>query len=172
MIVDISLHCVGLQRPEWGTLVRLPRTLSLMFPYSRRVMIMLRRSLYGVVYDGRVLGIYVPLPPAVLTGFPQVATISLDAGFGRIVFLSAVFVVFHSRYQSTLIPVPPSIGRREFKGFPLTLCFLVLRAGSSPGPYTQCGSGVPSEMAAVRWRCFPGRSALLPKTRALSARKS
>ena len=78
--------------------------------YSRRVMIVLRRSLYGVVSDGRVLGLFVPLPPAVLTGFPQGASISLDAGFGQIVFLkSAVFVVFHSRYQSTLIPVPPSI---------------------------------------------------------------
>ena len=26
---------------------------------------------YGVVSDGRVLGLFVPLPPAVLTGFPQ-----------------------------------------------------------------------------------------------------
>ena len=109
MIVDISLECVGSQRPLWGTLARPPRPLSLMFLYSRRVMIVLRRSLYGVVSDGRVLGLFVPLPPAVLTGFPQGANISLEAGFGRIVFLSAVFVVFHSRYQSTLIPVPPSI---------------------------------------------------------------
>ena len=84
-------------------------TISLMFPHSRRLMIVLRRSLYGVVSDGRVLGLLVPLPPAVLTGFPQGASISLEAGFGRIVFLSAVFVVFHSRDQSTLIPVPPSI---------------------------------------------------------------
>ena len=109
MIVDISLDCVGSQRPLWGTLVRLPRPLSLMFPYSRRVMIVLRRSLYGVVSDGRVLGLFVPLPPAVLTGFPQGANISLEAGLGRIVFLSAVFGVFHSRYQSSLIPVTPSI---------------------------------------------------------------
>ena len=109
MIVDISLDCVVSQSPLWGTLVRLPRPLSLMFPYSRRVMIVLRRSLFGVVSDGRVLGLFVPLPPAVLTGFPQGSSISLEAGFGRIVFLSAVFVVFHSRYQSTLIPVPPSI---------------------------------------------------------------
>ena len=70
---------------------------------------MLRRSLYGVVSDGRVLGLFVPLPPAVLSGFPQGASISLEAVFGRIVCLSAVFVVFHSRYQSTLIPVPLSI---------------------------------------------------------------
>ena len=70
---------------------------------------MLRRSLYGVVSDGRVLGLFVPMPPAVLTGFSQGASISLEAGFGRIAFLSALIVVFHSRYQSTLIPVPPSI---------------------------------------------------------------
>ena len=41
-----------------------------------------RRSLYGVVSDGRVLGLFVPLPPAVLTGFPQGASISLEVGFG------------------------------------------------------------------------------------------
>ena len=109
MIVDISLDCVVSQRPLCGTLVRLPRPLSLMFPYSRRVMIVLRRSLYGVVSDGSVLGLFVPLPPGVLTGFPQGASISLEAGIPRIVFLSAVFAVFHSRYRSTLIPVPPSI---------------------------------------------------------------
>ena len=57
-------------------------------------------SLYGVVSDGRVLGLFVPLPPAGLTGFHQGANISLEAGFGRIAFLSAGFVVFHSRYQS------------------------------------------------------------------------
>ena len=109
MIVDIPLDSVVSQRPLCGTLARVPRPLSLMFPYSGRVMIVLRRSLYGVVSDGRVLGLLVPLPPAFLTGFPQGANISFEAGFGRIVFLSAVFVVFHSRYQSTLIPVPPSI---------------------------------------------------------------
>ena len=107
MIVEISLDCVVAQRTLWGTHVRLPPPISLIFPYSRRVMIVLRRSLNGVVSDGRVLGLFVPLPPAVLTGFPQGAKISLEAGFGRIVFLSAVFVVFHSRYQSPLIPIPP-----------------------------------------------------------------
>ena len=71
MIVDVSLDWVMSQRPLCGTLIRLPRPLSLMFPYSRRVMIVLRRSLYGVVSEGRVLGLFVPLPPAVLTGFPQ-----------------------------------------------------------------------------------------------------
>ena len=72
-------------------------------------MIELSWSLYGAVSDRRVLGLFVPLQPAVMTVFPQGASISLEAGIGQIVFLSAVFVVFHSRYQSTLIPVPPSI---------------------------------------------------------------
>ena len=64
-ILDISLDCVVSQIPLWGTLVILPRPLSLMFPNSRIVMIVLRRSLYGVVSEGRVLGLFVPLPPAV-----------------------------------------------------------------------------------------------------------
>ena len=74
MILDISQDCVLSQRPLWVTLVRLPRPLSLMFPYSRRVMIVLRRSQYGVVSVGRVLVLFVPLPPAVLTGFPREQT--------------------------------------------------------------------------------------------------
>ena len=82
---------------------------SLMFPYSRRVMIVLRRPLYGVVSDGHVFGLFVPLPPAVLIGFTQEANILLEAGFGQIVFLNAVLVMFHSRYQSNLIHVPPSV---------------------------------------------------------------
>ena len=109
MIVDIHLDCVGSQRPLWGTLIRLPRPLSLMFPYLRRVMIELIRSLYGVVSDGRVFGLFVPFPLAGLTGFPQGANFSLEVAVGLIVFLSAVFVVFPSQYQSPLIPVPPSI---------------------------------------------------------------
>ena len=74
MIIDISLDCVVSQRPLWGSRVKLPRPLSLMFPYSRMVMIVLRRSLYGAVSDGHVLGLFVPLPPAVLTGFPREET--------------------------------------------------------------------------------------------------
>ena len=62
MIIDISLDSVVSPRPLWGTLVRLPRPLSLMFPYSRRVMIVLRMSMYSVVSDGRVLGLFLPLP--------------------------------------------------------------------------------------------------------------
>ena len=129
MIVDISLDCVVSQRPLRGTLVRIPPPLSLMFPYSRRVMIVLRRSLYGIVSDGSALGLFFPLQPAVLTGFPQGASISLEAGFGRILFLSAMFVVFVSRYQSTLIPVPPSITVVIQGLSPHSLFFLVLRAG-------------------------------------------
>ena len=109
MFVDISLDCVVSQRPLYGTFVRVPRTSSLMFPYSSKVMLVIRQSRYGVVSHGHVYGFFVPLTPLVLIGFTQEANISLEAGFGQIVFLSAVFIVFHSRYQRNLIPVPPSI---------------------------------------------------------------
>ena len=109
MFVDISLDCVESLRPLHGTLVRILPPLSLMFPYSRRVIIVLRRSPYGVVFDRYVFGLFVPLPPAFLIEFTQEANISLELAIGQIVFLSAVFIGFHSRYQSTLIPVPPSI---------------------------------------------------------------
>ena len=109
MIVDISLDCVVSQRPLWDTLFRLPGPLSLMFPYSRRVMIVLRLALHGIVSDGLAFGLFIPLPPPVLIGFTQEANISLEAALGQNLFLSAVFVMFHSRYQSTLINVPPSI---------------------------------------------------------------
>ena len=64
---------------------------------------------YCVVSEAQVFGLFVPLPPAVLIGSTQETNISLEAGVGQIVFFSAVFVGFQSRYQSTLIPVPPSI---------------------------------------------------------------
>ena len=100
MIVDISLDCVGSQNPLCGTLVRLLPKLSLMLPYSRRVMIVLRRPLHGVDSDGHVFGLFVPLPPAVLIGFIQEANNSFEAAFDKILFLSAVFIGFNSRYQS------------------------------------------------------------------------
>ena len=80
MIVDITLDCALSQRPLWGTLVRLPRPLSLMFPYSRRVMIVLRRSLYGVVSDGRVLGLFVsfPLAVSILVGLHKLFNLFFD----------------------------------------------------------------------------------------------
>ena len=72
-------------------------------------MIVLRWSLYIAVSDGHVSGLFVPLPPAVFIGYTQEANISLEAGFGQILFLSAMFFGFHSRYQSTFITVPTSI---------------------------------------------------------------
>ena len=105
-----------------------------MFPYSRRVMIVLRRSLYGDVSDGSVLGLFVRLPPPVLTEFPQGANISLEAGIGRIVFLSAVFVVFPSWYQSTLITVPPSIRPSLLQEFSPHTLFLGSKGWILPRP--------------------------------------
>ena len=122
------------------------RPLSLMFPYSRRVMIVLRRSLYGAVSDGRVLGHFVPLPTGVLTGYPQGASISLEAGFGRIVFLSAVFVMFHSWYQSTLIAVPPSITPTRFQGLSPYTLFLHSKGWILPRPIHPMGNLGPESL--------------------------
>ena len=107
MIVDISLDCV-VSQTTMGHSRQASRPLSLMFPYSGRVMIVLRRTLYGVVSDGHVFGLFVPLPPAVMIGFLQEANF-VGSVCWAILFLSAMLFVFHSRYQSTLIPVPPSI---------------------------------------------------------------
>ena len=79
------------------------------FSYSQRVLMVLLWSLNGVVSHGHVYGLFVPLTPLVLIGFTQEANISLEAGFVLIMFLSAVFAFFHSRYQSTLNLVPTSI---------------------------------------------------------------
>ena len=73
------------------------------------VMIVLRRTLYTVVSDGLV---FLPFRSIAASRFDRISPGSKhfsEAGLGRIVFLSAVFVVFHSWYQNTLIPVPPSI---------------------------------------------------------------
>ena len=53
IFVHICQDCAVSQRPLCGTLVRLPRPLSLIFPYSRWVIRVLRWSRYGVVSDGR-----------------------------------------------------------------------------------------------------------------------
>ena len=108
MFVDISLDCVVSET----TMLHPPQSSTNTFPnfaYSRRVMRVLISSLYSVVSDGHFWGVFVPLPLAVSIGIPQEANISLDAVVRRIAFLSAVFVMFHLRYQSTLIHFPPSI---------------------------------------------------------------
>ena len=86
MFVDISLDCVVSQRPLCGTLFRIPCTPTLMFPYSRRMMIVLRRPLHSVVSDRNVLGIFIPLPPAVLIGFTHEANIAFEAGLAKFCF--------------------------------------------------------------------------------------
>jgi len=108
-------------------------TTSVMFYYSWRVMIVLRWSVYIVVSDSHVLGLFFPLPRAVLIGFTQEGNILLQAAVGRIVFLSVVFIEFNSRYQSTLIPVPPSIRTLWIQGisphalFPGSNCWILPR---------------------------------------------
>ena len=86
IFVDTSLDCVVSQRPLCGTLVRLLWTLSLMIPYSWRMMIVLRWPLHSVASHRNVLGIFVPLAPAVLMGFSHEANIALDAALAIFCF--------------------------------------------------------------------------------------
>ena len=86
MIVDISLDSVVSQKPLCATLIRVRRPLSLMFPCSRRMMIVVRGSLYGAVSDRHIFGIFFPLSPAVMIGFTQESNISLEAGLAKFCF--------------------------------------------------------------------------------------
>ena len=45
-----------------------------------------------------MFGLVVTMPPPFSIGFTQEANISLEAGFGLIMFLRAVFAIFHTRY--------------------------------------------------------------------------
>ena len=81
MIVGITLDCVGSPTTIWHSRQASATTFSHV-SLSRRVMIVLTRSLYCAVSDGRVLVLFVSLPPAVLTGFPQGSNIWLEEGFG------------------------------------------------------------------------------------------
>ena len=49
-------------------------------------MIVLRRPLHSIVSDRNVLGIFVPLPPAVLIGFTPEANIAFEAGLAKFCF--------------------------------------------------------------------------------------
>ena len=61
---------------------------------------MLRRSLHGVVSDGHVFGLLIPLPPAVLIACTQEANISFESTVGQILFLFCV------RRVSLMAPKP------------------------------------------------------------------
>ena len=51
-----------------------------------KVFVRAKTTLYGVDSDRNGLGLFVPLPPAVLTGFPQGANISLEAVLAELSF--------------------------------------------------------------------------------------
>ena len=137
---DVRWYFPGLcgvsERTMWHS-GKASATAFLMFPYARRTMLVLRLSQYGVVSDGCVFGLFVPVPWPVLIGFTQEAKISLVVCFGQILFLSVLFVEFHSPNQGTLIPVPPSISPMGLQGLYPASLFLALSARSLTGPYTQ-----------------------------------
>ena len=82
--------------------------ISLMFPYSRRVMIGLRRSLYGVVSDGRVLG----LRSIAASSFDKISPGSkhfIGSGFWPNCLSQCCVRRVSLTVPKLLIPVPPSI---------------------------------------------------------------
>ena len=171
MIVDISLDCVGSQGPLWGTLVRLPRPLSLMFPYSRRVMIVL---------DG-------PCTVLFLTDVFWAFSFHCRQQFGRISPGSKHFIgsgswpncLSQCCVHRISLMVPKHLDSCStfhkavvIQGLSPHTLFLGSKGWILPRTLHRMWNRGPSEKAAVRWRCFPGRSALLPMRRALSPRKS
>ena len=113
--------------------------------------------------------------------FRSIATTSFDriypgskhfvwSGFFQIVFLSALFVGFHSPYQSTLIPVPPSISLMALQGLYPASLFLGTKCSIPHTPIHPMGNRVPNEKADVSWMCFPGSSGVSPIRRVLSPR--
>ena len=143
-----------------------------MFPYSRRVMIVLIRSLYGVVSDGRVLGFSFHCRQQ----FERISRGSkhfVGSGFRPNCFSQCCVCrvsLTVSKPLDSCSPFHEAVVTSS--AFPSHFLSLVLRAGISTGPYTQCGIRGPSEKAVVRWRCFPGRSVLLQMRRVLNPRKS
>ena len=107
IIVDISLDCAGSDTSMGHSRQASATTFPHVSPLAKGDNIA-KTVPVRCFSDGRVFSVFVPLPPAILTGFPQGASISWEAGYTEFSLKSAVFVVFHSRYQSTLIPVPPS----------------------------------------------------------------
>ena len=172
MFVDNSLDWVLSQIPLWGTLVRILGTLSLTFAYSRRMTLVLRRPLHIGVSDRNVLGIFVPLPPAVLIGFTHETNIALEAGLAKFCFSVLCASCFTHGNKALWFLFHVVWGRCDFKGFIFTFCFLFLSDGCFQATFTQWGIWVPIENADVSWRYFPGRSSLIPIWRALSPRKS
>ena len=94
------------------------------------------------------------------------------SGFFQIVFLSALFVGFHSPYQSTLIPVPPSISLMALQGLYPASLIIGPKCSMPPRPIHPLGNRVPNEKADVNWMCFPGSSGASPSRRALSPQNS
>ena len=117
-----------------------------LFPYSRKVMIVLRRALYCVVSDGHGFGLFVPLPPAVLIGFTQESNILWEAALAKLCFSVLFSSCFTHSTKAPLFLFHLPLGRCDHKGFIHTLCFFILSAGSFPGPATNVQSGSPVQM--------------------------
>ena len=124
-------------------------TLSLMFPYLRRMMIVLSRPLHSVVSDRNGLGIFVPLPPAILMAFTHEANIALEACLGKFCFSVLCWSCFTHGNKAPWFLFHVVLGRSDFKGFIFALCFLLLSAGCFQGSFTQGGIWFPKETRMI-----------------------
>ena len=83
--------------------------------------------------DGHVVDLFLILPPPFLIGFTQEAIISLEAGFGLIMF-PVLCLPFFTQYQSTLILVPTSMRTKWLQGLYLDTMFLRSKCWILPRP--------------------------------------
>ena len=168
MFVDNSVDWVLSQRPLCVTLVRILRTLSLMFAYSRRMTLVLRRPLHSVVSDRNVLGIFVQLPPAVLIWFTHEETLHwrlLGPNFFSqcCVYHVSLTVTKHLDFWPTLYK------QMWLQGFYLRTLLLGSKCWILTRHIHPMGIWFPIENSDVSWKSFPGRSSLIPIRRALIA---
>ena len=84
------------QRALCGTLVRLPWTLSLMFPYSRRMMLVLMATAQCCFWQ-KCFRHFRSIATSRFDGIYRWSKHCIGGWFGQILFLSAVLIVFHSR---------------------------------------------------------------------------
>ena len=136
---------VSCLRPLCGTPFRLPRPLSLMFPYSRRMMRVLRMPLQSVVSDRNGLGILILLQPAVLMGFTNEANIVLEA-----VWPNFVSQCCADRVSLTVTKhldfCPRTIRPMWLQGLYLHILFLVSKCWMLPRHIYPMGNLGPKEM--------------------------
>ena len=143
-----------------------------MFPYSRRVMIRLRRPL-RCCFIRSCFGAFRSIAASSFASISPGSKHFVGSGFWPNCLSQKCCV------RRVSLRVPKHLDSCSTfhkavvtsRAFPSHF-FLGSKGWILPRPLHPMWNRVQSEKAAVRWRCFPGRSALFPMRRALSPRKS